>query len=174
MGRAFALRRCRTFLEKSVRKLGAIRRVDGAARVSLRPSSCNRCAWTHFGVNGLFVGVFLWFCEMVRPRFSISRQSISHPSILFARLVVLVSWYKSPVRKAQLVLFWSDISAGSLVFALHKSQLRALAGEFSVRCPGSGEQEGCVNVAEACHRRNSGFPEKSSGGAEYLHRDARL
>ena len=29
-------------LEKSVRELGAIRRVDGAARVSLRHSSCNR------------------------------------------------------------------------------------------------------------------------------------
>ena len=40
-------------LEKSVRELGAIRRVDGAARVSLRRSSCNRCAWAHFDVNGL-------------------------------------------------------------------------------------------------------------------------
>jgi hypothetical protein len=29
-------------LEKSVRELGAIRPVDGAARVSLRHSSCNR------------------------------------------------------------------------------------------------------------------------------------
>jgi hypothetical protein len=63
-------------LEKSVRELGAISRVDCAARVSLTPALVIEVLGLTSMKNGRFVAIFLQLYVLLLTRFSGLRRSI--------------------------------------------------------------------------------------------------